>query len=295
MNTEQILILRRIRQWMQNKSFITNISRGLSQRLSSLVRLKDKKTGLNWLKEKYLKHIPAGVTRTYTYKNKKIYFSSPAEFLHTFKEIFSREIYKATLGQVPLIIDCGANIGLSTIYFKEHNPTAHIIAFEPDENNYTLLAKNIESFGFTDIELRKEAVWIEDTVLHFSGEGTMGSRIERTHENKIGLSQVKAVRLASILRDPVAFLKIDIEGAEYQVLKDIHGSLHLVRNLFFEYHGKFDQLKELVEIQEMLEGAGFSFYIQEAAGIYPNPFMANFVDDKPAYDIQLNIFCFRQS
>ena len=41
-------------------------------------------------------------------------------------------------------------------------------------------------------------------------------------------------------------MKLDIEGAEYKVLKDIADNLGNVNNMFIEYHGTFDQNNELI-------------------------------------------------
>ena len=130
---------------MQNSSFVSNISRGLSKRIRSFFSNDSGKAGLNWFKEKYLKHARTGKIRAYNYKGEKIFYSSPSEFLHTLKEIFINEIYRVELPANSFIIDCGANIGLSTIYFKQICPTAKIIAFEPDSTSFTILTKNIKS------------------------------------------------------------------------------------------------------------------------------------------------------
>src|SRR5688572_20822569 len=56
-----------------------------------------------------------------------------ASFVHSYSEIFKREIYRfTTVNNAPKIIDCGANIGLSVIYFKRLYPAAKIVAFEAD-------------------------------------------------------------------------------------------------------------------------------------------------------------------
>jgi FkbM family methyltransferase len=276
---------------MQSKLFAKNIFSGSQKMICKLFTNEAKKAGLNWVKIKYLKHLPAGRTRSYGYKNKNIFYSSPQEMLHSLKEIFIEEIYKVGLPSKPLIIDCGANIGLSIIYFKENHKDAEILAFEPDEANFNLLKKNIQSFGLQDVSIKKEAVWIKETELNFSNEGTMASKIE--HVTYGNARKVKAIRLKDQLNKKIDFLKIDIEGAEFEVLKDIKDNLHYVQNMFFEYHGNFEQNKELLEIFEIITKAGFSYYIKEAAQIYRAPFTAKNIKREGACDIQLNIFCFR--
>jgi len=275
---------------MQNRSFISNLTNGISRRLSSLFENPYKKVGLNWIKLKELKHLPPGKLRSIPFLNKTIHFIAPSEFLYGVKEIFVEEIYKQSLPPDPLIIDCGANIGLSIIYMKEYYPNARIIAFEPDETNFRLLEDNIRSFGYNDVILRKEAVWIADTELQFAGSGSMSSRIDDRSSNDS--KKVTAIRLKNLLNEKVDFLKIDIEGAEYAVLKDIKENLANIKNLFVEYHGSFGQTNELSNMLNWITGQGFSYYIKEAAPVYSTPFYRP-ARDLYEYDVQLNIFCFR--
>ena len=277
---------------MQSNSFVGNLFRGIQKRISSTVSAKSKKADLTWLREKYLKHASSGTTRAYLYKGKKIFYNSPTEFLHTLKEIFVEEIYQVSLPPNAYIIDCGSNIGLSVIYLKEKFPDSEIVAFEPDNNNYALLLKNIESLDLQNVSVRKEAVWIKEEELSFSNEGTMGSKIDT---GAISATQkVKAIRLKTFLERKVHFLKIDIEGAEYKVIKDIAENLANVDYLFLEYHGQFEQNNELTDIFTILQQSGLHYYIKEAAQIYSSPLLAPTTKKSSIYDIQLNIFCFRK-
>ena len=276
---------------MQSKIFVSNLISGIRKRLHVAWKNPNNKAGLSWATIKYLKHAPPGKMRAHVYKGNKIYFTRPTELLHTLKEIFVEEIYKIQLPSNSLIIDCGANIGLGILYLKEKFADASVIAFEPDETNFDLLSRNIKTFGLTNVTLRKEAVWIEDTYLDFSNDGTMGSKIEDVHT--ANTRKVKAIRLNNLLTSKVDFLKIDIEGAEYQVLKDIKTNLRNVENMFVEYHGTFNQSRELTEVFHILQEAGFKYYIKEAANVYRHPFMGHSQSRAAPYDIQLNIFCFK--
>lgn len=221
-----------------------------------------------------------------------VHYTNPQEFLHGLKEIFIEQLYKAKLPPDAYIIDCGANIGLSVIYFKQLVPNAKIVAFEPDEKNAELLKRNADSFDLQNVEIRQEAVWIDNTTLSFKSEGTMSSKIDESTQN--GSNKVRAIRLKELLNRKIDFLKIDIEGAEYEVLKDIKENLHFVQNMFFEYHGSFQQNNELLDIIDIIHGAGFKFYIKEAANVYNHPFLSSEELSQHAYDLQLNIFCFRK-
>lgn len=277
---------------MGNSSFFTKVSKGVSGRLNSFFYNPYKKLGLSWLAVKKLKHQSAGRERSFDFFGKKLFFTSPPETYHGLEEIFIGEIYRQKLEKQPYILDCGANIGLSIIYLKHIFPDAIIEAFEPDDTNFGLLQKNIASFGLqNDVLAHKVAIWKENTTLQFTADATMGSKIE-TGNTDAKTVTVKAVRLKDYLDKKIDFLKIDIEGAEYEVLKDIVPALGNINNLFVEYHGLFEQNAQLVEIFQLIKDAGFKFYIKEAADVYHSPFLKEKKYSNP-YDVQLNIFCFK--
>lgn len=276
---------------MANQSFLQNITKGIQNKFTLLLTNPYSKINLNWFKIKYYKHLPAGKIKTHVLFGKPLFFCDSIQLLNGLEEIFIEESYRQKLQQRPYIIDCGANIGLSIIYMKRKYPNAEIVAFEPDDTNFSLLSKNINSFGYSNITLRKEAIWIDNTTLQFSNEGSMGSKIEIDHKNKNTI-EVKAIRLKDFLIRGVDFLKIDIEGAEYKVLHDIADNLHFVKNMFVEYHGTFAQNGELIRLIELINKCGFNFYIKEAAPLFDFPF-DRIKKSSISYDVQLNIFCFR--
>lgn len=275
-------------------SLFSNIIKGAFKKLKFQPANPYKKIGLSLLDYKVLKHLPPGKIHSLPLLNHRFYFTSKEEVLHGLHEIFDEEVYKINLPANALILDCGAHIGMSVMYFKHRFPDARVIAFEPDPSNFDLLSRNVHSFQFSQVELKNEAVWIEDTVLQFAGQGNMSSKIATdvatTNTNTMA---VKAVRLYNQVQERVHLLKIDIEGAEYTVIKDLEPKLHLVENIFFEYHGSFAENAKLNEILTIFTRNNFSYYIKEAFPVYPNPFVR---ENKTApYDVQLNIFCFRKT
>jgi FkbM family methyltransferase len=276
---------------MQRKSFGQNIFRGIQLRWSKIFHNPYRKVNVGPLKKIYYKHLSSDTERIHLLFGKELTYIYPTELLHGFKEIFVDEIYKQVLPANPYIIDCGANIGLSVIYLKHHHPDAEILAFEPDDKNFKLLEKNVRSFKLENVQIKKEAVWIENTTIQFANEGSMSSRIDA--ESSGGTVDVKAVRLKDFIDRPVDFLKIDIEGAEFQVMKDISSQLRFVDNLFLEYHGSFKENAELSQLIAMLVEKGFSYYIKEATSVYNTPLDRSSGNNLP-YDVQLNIFCFRK-
>ena len=273
-----------------SNSFYKNLFNGITSRIKKTFSNPYKKVNVNLLSLKYLKHLTSEKIHSHQLMGHPTFFYNGPEYLHGLKEIFIEDIYEQHLPENAFILDCGAHIGLSVIYLKSISPSAHIICFEPDSKNLELLQKNIQSHQLQDIDIRNEAVWDENTALQFIQEGNMGSKIgQNSNSNTV---TVKATRLKDFLNRRVDFLKLDIEGAEYKVLKDVEESLGNVNNMFIEYHGTFKQNKELLEILELVSNAGFKFYIKEAAPVYEQPFLPK--KHSGEYDLQLNMFCFRE-
>jgi FkbM family methyltransferase len=273
---------------MKAVQLLKNVTKGIYKKTEKLFDNPFKKVGFSWWKMRVIKNLPNEKLQSVNLFGIPLYFRHRDEVLHSIEEILIDEIYKQNLPDKPYIIDCGANIGLSVIYLKRSFPGSTIIAFEPDEINFDLLEKNIKPYNFDNVFLKKEAVWKENSVISFAGNKNQMSHIEEAGSEDA--MSVKAVRLKNYLNKKVDFLKIDIEGAEYEVMKDIAPALGMVNHLFVEYHGTFQQNEELNEILNLITGAGFRYYIRHAIDKHPTPFIPSYTQD---YDVQLNIFCFR--
>lgn len=214
-----------------------------------------------------------------------------ASFLFMYKEIFEERIYRfKARKEKPTIIDCGANIGISILYFKELYPYSHIIAFEPDTKVFKSLKKNILKFNLSDIELFNKAVWSSENILEFMSEGADGGRVTQLESDRERY-QVPTVRLRDYLIKPVDFLKLDIEGAETEVIKDCQDLLFNIDNLFIEYHSFVNETQTLHIIINILSKAGFRLHIHPSL-TSPQPFCDRSVS--LGMDMQLNIFAFRE-
>jgi len=268
-------------------SFYNALVKNIQRRFSSHSRLK--KIGLGYIKIKYLKHATDKKIKKYRLYNYDINYINGPDFLHSLLELFYEDIYKFEAGENPTIIDCGANVGLSMLYFYYNHPRAEIIGFEPDDVNFDLLSSNIKQLNADKVKIYKEAVWTENGYISFENTGGLGSKI--SSEETKSTTKIKSTRLKDLLTRKIDFLKMDIEGAEYGVIKDIKDNLHFVDRFFIEYHGKFANQAELLEILNIVKNAGFRFYIKEALSVFSTPFSRT-TNINP-YDIQLNIFCFK--
>ena len=234
-----------------------------------------------------LRHLPRRAPAVTTLFGKPFYVVDGASFVSAYKEIFGNGIYAfRAASRSPYIIDCGANVGVSVMYFKEQYPDAEMTAFEPDPAIFKTLEKNVSVQKLRNVALVNKAVWDADAVLSFASDGADGGRVSE----KAGVP-VEAVRLAPFLNRPVDFLKIDIEGAEDVVLKDSEPHLKNVKNMFVEYHSRTDSPQQLADILGILTRAGFRYHLQSATEKQKMPFVSR--TSKDGFDNQLNIFAYR--
>jgi len=216
-----------------------------------------------------------------------------ASFLFIHKELFKDEIYAfITANKQPYILDAGANIGLSVLYFKMHYPNATVVAFEPDPITFEVLNQNVKTFELNGVELIDKAVWNAETKLRFFAEGADGGRLA-TPSDQQQIIEVDTVRLRPYLNRKVDFLKIDIEGAETTVLEDCADLLVNVERLFVEYHSFSGQEQQLHRLLEILHIAGFRYYVSHVGIRSAHPFVQ--VNSAMGMDNQLNIFAYRAS
>ena len=103
--------------------------------------------------------------------------------------------------------------------------------------------------------------------------------------------KVEMLRLRDFLAEPVDFLKLDIEGAEIDVLQDCADRLRSVDKMYLEYHSFVRQEQKLATLFGVLEGAGFRIHAH-AESPAPRPFLARPVVNNK--DFRLNVFCFRE-
>lgn len=214
-------------------------------------------------------------------------FPDAASFLSAFREIFVENIYKFNAAsQEPRILDLGANIGLSVLYFKQLYPKANITAFEADPKIFAYLKNNVHGNGYADVKLINKAAWHENTILKFSSEGADGGRAAL--DGDVNIVEVPAIDIREFLEDRTYdFLKMDIEGAEESVLPASMDYLDRFRYVFVEYHSKIDRKQELDRILQVLKEAGFRVHIH-CAFVSPMPFVT--VHEASGFDLQLNIF-----
>jgi FkbM family methyltransferase len=210
-------------------------------------------------------------------------------FVSQWRAIFEQEHYAFTCeSDHPRILDCGANIGLASLYWVRRIPSARITAFEPDPILATLLRSNLNACQASQVDVVEAAVWRENGELDFAGGSPDAGRIR---PGRTGTS-VAAVRLRDYLKQPVALLKLDIEGAEVEVLRDCAADLDAVALAFVEFHSFEDEPQQLHEGLSILAESGFRIHVVSQLAS-PRPFVRR--ETYLGMDQQLSVYAYRAS
>ena len=187
--------------------------------------------------------------------NKNIFIQKTRNYsdVLTVYEVFSSEHYNLKLfknfkeldeeyekilhdKKFPLIIDCGSNIGTSSVYFNKIFPKSYIYSIEPDKANYEFSKKNIT---FNNSKLFNYAINSEDTDVKFFSDknDNRASKVEKT-----GTEIVKSIKINQIISETKNknispfLIKIDIEGFESSLFSKNYEWINEFKVIIIEIH-----------------------------------------------------------
>ena len=172
------------------------------------------------------------------------------------------DIVKSQKLQIRKIIDCGANIGMSSVYLSGNFPEAEVLAFEPEPENFSLFQQNILLSGNSKISAKNIGVWSRKAMLEHDtsfcpAKGWAFSVKESaTGHGTFPVDTLDALAEQSAFH-PVDYLKIDIEGAEYELLQEPQSwekTLASTKIISIEVHEK--KVSSIV-VEEFLRARGF--------------------------------------
>lgn len=138
----------------------------------------------------------------------------------TYRQVFIEKQYDCELGTTPeVIIDCGANIGLASVFFANKYPSAKIIAIEPERSNFEMLKRNTQQYP--NVHCLNNGIWSKKVNLRIYDAG-LGSwnfvveEVDYQDEKTIAALSIPDVMTMFNIQQ-IDLLKMDIEGSEKEV------------------------------------------------------------------------------
>jgi len=190
-----------------------------------------------------------------------------------FIEVFLwNDYFFITKKKNPVILDCGANIGMATLFFKFLYPLSQIYCFEPDKKTFGLLKKNIKQNNLNDVFPYNFALSDKNGKMNFyidnknPGSTKMSAKFGSVLKDK---TIADCITLSSFIQQKIKikeidFLKIDIEGSEKEVILDLvkNNKFKSIKEGAIEYHHKIgNQKSDLGSFLKLIEKQGFEYQI----------------------------------
>jgi FkbM family methyltransferase len=223
--------------------------------------------------DRQLHRLPRKIRAQVEYAGLPIEIVDGPSFLSAWDEIFVNRIYELPVDRdsIPTLVDVGANVGLAALYWKTKYGRFNYVGFEPDPVIAACCRRNLAAWSIKG-ELIEAAVGAAQGTAMFAADGADGGRLVSGTMAGSGHHPVSIRRLSAHLPAKVDLLKIDVEGAEPEVLAEIEPHLGRVRALFVEWHS-LPGSPGLGAAISRLEGAGFDCYAQVVIGP-ARPFIA---------------------
>lgn len=176
---------------------------------------------------------------------------------YQFQEIFYKGEYSFTRRrESPTILDCGANIGIASLYFTQIAPLAKIYAFEPNPISYAILSKNqsvnnlsrLSTYNVALSDSTSEATLYLNSQSPSSTSASLVSKEMTSAKNYV----VKTMKLSDFLSklnpDVIDLIKLDVEGSEEVVYDDLltNGWIDKVECIYVDIHGNKEKREKFI-------------------------------------------------
>ncbi len=148
-----------------------------------------------------------------------------------------------------VIFDIGANEGFYTLRIKQNNPSAKIVAVEANPSAFEILKKNVTTNKLEDVILINKALTSTigkvtfEIVPEVSAIGALDMRVQKRpwlRKEIIRKVNIEGVTLERICKDTgieeIDLLKLDVEGAELEILRSSIDLLENIKKIVVEYH-----------------------------------------------------------
>ena len=188
-------------------------------------------------------------------------------------EIWIRRDYSPNgidINPTDIVVDIGGQIGTFTVMAAWKANKGHVYTFEPTSLNFPMLQENVAINNLTNVTLYKKAVSDTNGIayMHLSSDNTGGHSLSWKTDEKQQKEAVPTITLATLMEDNeidhIDFLKMDCEGAEYDIFYtaplDVLGR---IRKIAIEYH-MVDDARNGEMLKRFLEEHGFKAWIHRS-------------------------------
>lgn len=202
-----------------------------------------------------------------------IYVESVEEF-HILNEIFVRNDYDFISGSQSIVVDIGANIGITSLFFSRLSYVDKIYAFEPVKDtfeqaqyNFSLNDKIQKIAKIKNIGLGKNSrkeLFLFDR--NWKGNTGLRGKSSPSYEDNTNAKKIEVqlesatLEIGNIVAENIGknvIVKMDCEGGEYEILEDLYqsGMINKINVLLLEWHDKGSKV-----IEEILINSGFDYF-----------------------------------
>jgi len=189
--------------------------------------------------------------------------------------IWEKETTEYFLENIPkkgVVLDIGANIGYFTLLFASLvGKEGKVFSFEPEQSNFSILKKNIQTNNFQNVKIENVAVtnYTGKTELYLSEKAAGHHRIYKSNNVSSNHISVRTINLDEYLKETpfferISFVKLDVEGSEFGAIKGMEKIL--LQNKKIELVVEFspkqirDYGSEPIDQLNYLKALGFNFY-----------------------------------
>lgn len=168
----------------------------------------------------------------------------PSSDVDVFKQVFVDTEYRFDSVENPrVIIDAGANIGLTSVYYASCYPECRILAIEPERSNFGLLSRNVALYPNVIPIHAALASEPGRVVIDDPDQGAWSFRTRSAQHADPGSQRVDAVTIGQLMDEHgierIDLLKMDIEGAEMDVMRHASAWIDRVDAMVIELHERF--------------------------------------------------------